>query len=111
MRSLVMLLMVFGLGACVHSGETGASEASLVETGHRVAQIKCASCHAVEGGGASRDPDAPPFREVSRAVAITATEQSLAEGIRIGHHDMPPVRLSRSEMEALSAYLRSLQGS
>jgi len=110
-NTVVALLSLIALSACAHSTETDAhnNDRALTEAGHRVAQLKCARCHAVERSGESRDPSAPPFREVSQSVAIMTTDMTLREGIRIGHMDMPAVRLSRPEIEALTAYLRSLR--
>ena len=108
---MIALLSLVALSACAHSEATvspGDNHAH-AEAGHRVAQLKCARCHAVELSGESRNQGAPPFREVSRSVAIMSSETTLREGIRIGHMDMPPVRLTQPEIEALTAYLRSLQ--
>jgi len=105
------LFSLLALSACAISQASDAQNDThaLSEAGHRVALLKCARCHAVELAGESRNPSAPPFREVSRSVTIMATEANLREGIRIGHLDMPPVHLTRPEIDGLTAYLRSLQ--
>lgn len=110
-NTMVALILLLALSACAHPAQTGAGddERALAEAGHRVAQLKCARCHAIEPTGESRNPNAPPFRRVSQSVTIMTSETTLSEGIRIGHIDMPPVRLTRPEIEALSAYLRSLR--
>jgi len=110
-NTMAALLSLAALSACAHSASTDAhnDDRALAEAGHRIAQLKCARCHAVELSGESRNPSAPPFREISRSVAIMSTGTSLREGIRIGHMDMPPVRLTRPDIAALTAYLRSLQ--
>lgn len=111
MRKLaIAIVLLFGLSACTHGAVPYATpNDAMVSSGHRIAEVKCASCHAVGAAGESRNPNAPPFRAVSQSVAIMATEETLAEGVRIGHLDMPAVRLSRSEIAALTAYLRSLR--
>jgi len=109
-KTIVALLSLLTLCACVHPGDSDADSArTIAEAGHRVAQLKCARCHAIELSGQSANPDAPPFREVSRSVTIMATEATLIEGIRIGHMDMPTVRLTRPEIDELNVYLRGLQ--
>ena len=109
--TMIALLSLLALSACAYSEETGArnDDHALAQAGHRIAQLKCARCHAIELSGESSNPSAPPFRDVSRSVAIMSTEVTVREGIRIGHLDMPPVRLTQPEIEALTAYLRSLQ--
>src|SRR5512143_1919753 len=86
-NTMAALLLLVALSACALSAATDAhdDDHALAEAGHRVAQLKCARCHAVELSGESRNPSAPPFREVSRSVAIMSTETTLREGIRIGH--------------------------
>lgn len=109
MRGILLALM-FTLAACAQSGPTdGYSQTAIAASGHRVAQIKCARCHAIETAGDSANPSAPPFRDISRGVSIMTSRETLAEGIRIGHREMPPVRLTSAEIDALTAYIRSLQ--
>lgn len=108
MRTVVMILAFAALAACA-SGPGESRGDAITEAGHRVAQLKCARCHAIDATGESPNSNAPAFREVSQSVAIEATEATLADGIRIGHQDMPPVRLSRTEIEEIRAYLESLR--
>ena len=99
------------LTACIHSenADTSTLDQALAMAGHRVAQLKCARCHAIEQSGESANPGAPPFRRISNTPALMTSTTNLREGIRIGHVDMPPVRLTPHEIDELSAYLRSLQ--
>jgi mono/diheme cytochrome c family protein len=110
-NAIFALLTLLTLPACEHSSlnAEGSDNQALVDAGHRVAQMKCATCHAIEPSGESANSNAPPFRDVARSANIMATEATLTEGIRIGHMDMPVVHLSRPEIDRLSAYLRSLQ--
>ena len=112
MRSAIAIVTsLLMLTACVHSGSTDTPdlEQALAVAGHQVAQLKCARCHAVERSGESPNPNAPEFARISNVPALLTSTTSLTEGIRIGHVDMPPVRLSRQEIDELSAYLHSLQ--
>jgi cytochrome c len=69
----------------------------------------CARCHAVGRTGASPHPDAPPFRTLSRRYAVEGLAEALAEGISVGHPDMPEFVFEADEVGAIIAYLRSIQ--
>lgn len=80
-----------------------------VEQGRRLAAINCATCHAIDATGESRHPMAPPFRTLSRNYPLNSLEEAFAEGILVGHPDMPEFRLTPDEIEHLLAYLNSVQ--
>jgi mono/diheme cytochrome c family protein len=69
----------------------------------------CARCHAVGRSGASPHPEAPPFRTLSRKYAVEGLAEALAEGISVGHPDMPEFVFEADEVGAIIAYLRSIQ--
>jgi mono/diheme cytochrome c family protein len=79
------------------------------EEGRRLAEIHCSTCHAIGEDGASRHPLAPPFRTLSRAYPVTALEEAFAEGILVGHPDMPEFRLEPEQIEDLLGYIQSIQ--
>ena len=79
------------------------------EQGQRLAQERCAGCHAVGPAGASPRAEAPPFRDLHRRYPVEQLAESLAEGIVTGHPDMPEQSFSAAEVEALIAYLRTLE--
>ena len=110
-NKMIAMMVLLLATACAHPGGTEgqSNNHALVETGHRLALLKCARCHAIDGSGESANPNAPPFREVSRSITIMANSTTLSEGIRIGHIDMPPMRLTSADIDYLNAYLRSLQ--
>jgi cytochrome c len=91
------------------AGET-ASPAMLLR-GKAIAQNNCAQCHAIGARGASPNPKSPPFRSLSRNYPLSDLEEALAEGIVVGHEgaEMPQFRLSTGQIEALLAYLGSIQ--
>jgi cytochrome c len=77
--------------------------------GRFLVQVHCADCHAVTRGDASKHPDAPPLRTLSRNYPVSALEESLAEGIVVGHPDMPELRFRSEDVAAIISYLESIQ--
>jgi mono/diheme cytochrome c family protein len=79
------------------------------EEGRRIAEINCASCHAIGAAGESRHPMAPPFRTLSQNYPLNSLEEAFAEGILVGHPDMPDFQLEPGQIDHLIAYLNSIQ--
>lgn len=88
-----------------------ATEASRVKRGEAIARVNCGGCHAIGVRGASPNPKSPPFRTLARKYPLDYLEEALAEGIVVGHEglEMPPFRFSTPRIEALLAYLRTIQ--
>lgn len=80
-----------------------------VEQGRRLAEINCATCHAIGTTGESRHPMAPTFRTLSRDYPLNSLEEAFAEGILVGHPEMPEFRLTSAEIDHLLAYMNSIQ--
>ncbi|WP_363215773.1 hypothetical protein [Mesorhizobium sp.] len=57
----------------------------------------------------SSHPDAPELRKLSQRYRLTDLEEALAEGISTGHPDMPEWVASPDQIEAIIAYIGSLQ--
>jgi mono/diheme cytochrome c family protein len=102
MKPLAILCTVFTLTGASHADE-------LVEIGRQIAEVNCAECHAVGGEDASRHPDAPPFRDLSMRYPLDALEEAFAEGIYVGHPDMPEFEATPEQIGALLAYLDTIQ--
>ncbi|MDX2275057.1 MAG: cytochrome c [Hyphomonadaceae bacterium] len=79
------------------------------EEGRRLAEINCATCHAIGVAGESRHPMAPPFRTLSQNYPVNSLEEAFAEGILVGHPDMPDFQLEPAQIDHLLAYLNSIQ--
>ncbi|BDG71461.1 hypothetical protein Rmf_13900 [Roseomonas fluvialis] len=77
--------------------------------GQRLAEQRCAACHAVGRTGASPRANAPAFRDLHNRYPVDQLAEALAEGIVTGHPDMPAFTFDRAEIEAFLAYLRSLE--
>lgn len=86
-----------------------ASGADPVESGAQIAQRHCARCHAIGSTGASPFPEAPPFRRIVTRYPVDHLAEALAEGIAVGHPDMPVFAFSAPMVGDLLAYLSSLK--
>jgi len=82
---------------------------SKVEVGRLIAETRCSTCHAIGPQGDSIHPDAKPFRQLSENYPVSNLEEALAEGILVGHPDMPVFVLSPYEIDSLITYLESIQ--
>lgn len=82
---------------------------ALVERGRLIAEANCAACHAVGTDDASSHAEAPPLRELSARYPLDALEEAFAEGIYVGHPDMPEFEATPEQIGALLAYLDTIQ--
>ncbi len=98
------------LSACAASAQPeGDTRASLTARGQAMAEANCAACHAIGATGESPHADAPPFRTLSQNYPVSALAEAFAEGILVGHSDMPEFGLEPDQIEAMIAYLESGQ--
>lgn len=88
--------------------ETAAMSAD-VRAGQTLAETHCARCHAIGRTGKSPHPAAPPFRTLSDAYPVSDLAEAFAEGILVGHPDMPEFTFGESDIDHLIAYLDSIQ--
>jgi mono/diheme cytochrome c family protein len=109
--ALRILLLVMALGACAQTQaeQTLSDHTGNVAEGRRLAEIHCARCHAIGAEGESTHPMSPPFRTLSRNYPVNALEEAFAEGILVGHRDMPPFEFEPSQIDDIVAYLQSIQ--
>lgn len=77
--------------------------------GQAFAKENCGRCHAIGPVSASPHKKAPPFRVVARRGDPADLEEALAEGIVVGHRDMPEFVLSPAQIDDFIAYLRRLR--
>jgi mono/diheme cytochrome c family protein len=109
MRLFLAALLAFGIAACSERKKEAASGDPLIEDGRAIAEEQCSRCHALGSSDASPNPKAPVFRTILGRYAEDALANDLAEGIRIGHPDMPQITLRPEGVDALIAYLKSIQ--
>lgn len=109
MTSLVVGATLAALGLAFAS-QASAGDA-LVERGRVIAKENCGRCHAIGRMGASPNPKSPPFRRLAKKYPLADLEEALAEGIVVGHKgsEMPRFELDPPQIEALLAYLASVQ--
>ena len=111
MRPKVMQWFVLAMLAAIVPGCTAFAQDSteIEKRGEALLAKNCARCHAIGRSGASPHSDAPPFRLLSRKYAIEGLAEALAEGIFVGHPDMPEFVFEAEEVGAILAYLKSIQ--
>jgi mono/diheme cytochrome c family protein len=81
---------------------------ALAEDGREIAEAQCAGCHAVGPIGDSPNVAAPPFRRVLANYHSNVLKEELIAGIRV-NHDMPQFQFNPQGVDALVAYLQSIQ--
>lgn len=86
------------------------AEAASARNGAALAKKNCAACHAVGAKGESRNPKAPPFRELAAKYPLENLQEALAEGILVGHQstEMPEFTLSPRQIDDLIAHIRKV---
>jgi mono/diheme cytochrome c family protein len=89
--------------------EQPAADARAPLSGLRIAQAHSAACHSIGTTGSSPHSEALEFRKFSQYYPVRELEEALAEGIYVGHPDMPVFRFEPDEVEALIDYIQSIQ--
>ena len=84
-------------------------QAELLGQGEAIAETLCAGCHAIGLSGESPHPEAVPLRQLSSMYPVEFVAESFAEGIAVGHPDMPQWQFEPEQIDALLAYLESIQ--
>ncbi len=100
----VVAVSFFSLLAVQANAEGGSASA-----GRRLAQEWCGKCHAIGPFDASPLAIAPPFRELHKRYNVEDLQESLAEGILVGHPTMPVFRFDPDQVNNLIAYLKTLE--
>jgi cytochrome c len=99
------VLLAIGLGLAA-AGPSAADEA-LAERGRIIAETYCSECHATGPGDESPLAEAPPMRSFHERWPVEHLAEALAEGIMVGHEEMPEFRMTTAEIDAFLAYLES----
>src|SRR5690349_1987298 len=79
------------------------------QRGQTLVRANCNRCHATDKVGPSPRKIAPPFRELHLRYPIEDLQESLVEGIRTGHDNMPEFRFDVGQATDILAYLKSLE--
>ena len=99
---------VAGLMLALASAFTPWARAGELERGRDLAQTMCGACHAIGDDGDSANAEAPPFRVIAERYSVWNLQEALAEGILVGHPDMPQFTLEPDEINALLSYMETL---
>lgn len=100
-------LLTAGLGLALAVPGTAIADEALAERGRIIADTYCSDCHATGTSGDSPMAEAPPLRSFQERWPVDHLAEALAEGIMVGHEDMPEFRMTTSEIDAFLAYLDS----
>jgi len=103
---LVTGLVYLGLSG---DGEDGPDIVN-INAGRQFAERNCARCHAIGQTGGSPLAEAPPFRTFEKRWPLENIEEALAEGIDVGHADMPEFELTPRQIRDFIGYLETIQG-
>lgn len=97
------------LGCCLLApGSAWARSSKLVREGHALAVERCSACHATEKTGPSPLQTAPPFRSLAYRYPVESLDEALAEGIVVGHPDMPSDPWDPADIRRFIAYLKNI---
>ncbi|RIA55996.1 c-type cytochrome [Dichotomicrobium thermohalophilum] len=97
------------LAAMLLAGGAGApAQANALEEGRQLAEDMCGTCHAISPEDETENPEAPTFSEIAGRYSVWNLQEALAEGIVVGHEDMPEFTLSPEQINALLSYMDTL---
>ncbi|MTI45135.1 cbb3-type cytochrome c oxidase subunit III [Roseibium hamelinense] len=111
MRHAALALTISAIfsSSALASGSPYPSDAASLASGREIAEIHCATCHAVSESDVSAQDGAPAFRDLSQRYPLETLEESLAEGIVTGHDGMPEFAFAPEDIDAFLGYLTSIQ--
>lgn len=85
------------------------AETADIQAGQELAEHYCGRCHAVDLHGDSPHRAAPPLRTFGDKWPLESLEEALAEGIVVGHPDMPEMAFDPDEIANLLGYIATLR--
>lgn len=80
-----------------------------VEAGGQLVAELCSGCHATRKAQSSPHGQAPSLRRISRNYPVEGLAEALAEGLMVGHPDMPVFEFEVEQIDQIIAYLNSIQ--
>ena len=80
-----------------------------VEAGGQLIAELCSRCHATSAGQSSPHDEAPSLRRISRNYPVERLAEALAEGMMVGHPDMPVFEFEVGQIDQIIAYLNTIQ--
>jgi cytochrome c len=107
----MIILTVLMIAATSAQAAPPPRPAAAASRGQAFAEQHCARCHSIGPRGDSPYPLAPPFREIVKRYPVEDLEEAFAEGVMVGHPEMPQFTLEPPQIEDLMAYLKTLRKS
>jgi len=95
-----MLILPVLIACC--ATQAGAQD---IAAGKSIAQANCARCHAIGLDDESVLDPAPAFRTLTERYPVEALAEALAEGIYVGHEEMPEFVFEPKEIGDLLGYI------
>lgn len=107
----MLALVTSGLVLAPGADPVRAQSSQNLDEGRQLVEANCGDCHGVGETDASPHRSAPPFRLLSNNFPMDALEEAFADGrIYSGHPDMPEFIATPQQLDAIIAYIASLQG-
>ena len=83
-------------------------DTAAVARGEALAEANCTRCHATQTGEKSTHASAPSFATLFTNYPPDYIAEAFAEGVFVGHGDMPAFEFSPDQIDDLVAYLKTL---
>lgn len=77
--------------------------------GQALVAANCVRCHATAAGEVSKHASAPSFATLFVNYPAEYLEEAFAEGVFVGHGDMPAFEFTPPQIDSLVAYLKTLE--
>ena len=106
---LLLTVLVAANPGGVSLAQAPSTAVAPVEAGRIIAERDCSSCHAIGRDGDSPLEGAPRWRDLHNRFDVADLGEALAEGITVGHEAMPAKPYDPADVQALIAYLKSLE--
>jgi cytochrome c len=111
-RRIRIALTILAAGAALalirpHTASGAAPESGGAASGHRLAEVWCKACHAIEPRTAGTPTAAPDFAAVANQPSTT--ELALKVFLRTSHPSMPNLVLTPEQSDDIVAYILSLK--
>jgi mono/diheme cytochrome c family protein len=86
-----------------------AQDSDMLALGEALVAENCGACHAIGTDDASPLEGVRALRDLSQDYPVAFLAESLAEGILTGHPAMPVLEFDAGEVDAVIAWLESIQ--
>jgi mono/diheme cytochrome c family protein len=104
-----MTLILIGGAAAALVLLAPAAQPAAVQAGEKIAEARCASCHAIGLKARSPKVQAPTFDDIRLEYNAPYLEKKLADIAKRGHRSMPAIPISPQEAADIAAYVESLR--